>query len=69
MKTYTKLNMFWGVIPGLTESFSDMEEMFATAAEIAVSKGLAQKSQHIVITAGVPMGITGSTNVVRVYEI
>lgn len=67
--TYNKLNMFWGVIPGLTESFSDMEEMFSTAAEIAVSNGLALKGDHIVITAGVPMGITGSTNVVRVYEI
>ncbi len=68
-RTFTKLNMLWGVVPGLTEGFHDIEEMFSTAAEIAVAKRLAKKGDNIVITAGVPLGVKGSTNMVKVYEI
>lgn len=68
-RTFTKLNMFWGVVPGLTEGFQDIEEMFSTAAEIAVAKGIAKQGDNIIITAGVPLGVKGSTNMVKVYEI
>lgn len=67
--TFRKLNISWGVIPGLCADFSDPEEMFSSAAEMAVSRGLAKKGDRIVITSGVPLGEQGSTNLIRVYEI
>jgi pyruvate kinase len=69
LQTYRKLGISWGVDPGLGTDFSDAEEMFASAAEIAVSRGYAKKGDRIVITSGVPLGQKGSTNLIRVYEI
>jgi len=67
--TYCKLNISWGVAPGLTCDFSNPEEMFSSAAELVVSKGYARKGDRIIITSGVPLGEAGSTNLIRVYEI
>ena len=67
--TFRKLNISWGVIPGLSEGFEDAEEMFSKAAQLAVSKGFAKKGDKIVITSGIPLGTEGSTNLIRVYEI
>ncbi|ADD67833.1 pyruvate kinase [Denitrovibrio acetiphilus DSM 12809] len=67
--TYRKLNISWGVIPGLSEAFEEAEEMFSSAAEMAVAKGFAGKGDRIVITSGIPLGSEGSTNLIRVYEI
>ena len=67
--TFRKLNMFWGVIPGHCGGFSDLDELFANAAEFAVAKGLAKSGDRIVITAGTPLGVRGSTNMVKVFEI
>lgn len=67
--TYRKLNLFWGVIPGKCEGFTDIDELFSNAAEFAVARGLAKKGDRIIITAGTPLGERGSTNIVKVYEI
>lgn len=69
LATYRKMNISWGVIPGLSEGFEDAEEMFSRAAQLAVSKGFAKKGDKIVITSGIPLGSAGSTNLIRVYEI
>jgi len=69
LATFRKLNISWGIIPGLCESFADAEEMFSSAAQVAVEKGFARKGDKIVITSGIPLGAQGSTNVIRVYEI
>lgn len=69
LSTFRKMNLSWGVIPGLCDDYKDAEEMFARAADMAVSVGLAEKGDKIVITSGVPIGVQGSTNLIRVYEI
>lgn len=68
-RTFTKLNMYWGVMPGMTDNFENIEEMFTNAAEITVAKGLASKGDNVVITAGTPLGETGSTNMIKIYQI
>lgn len=67
--TFRKMNISWGVIPGLSEGYEDAEEMLSSAAQMAVAKGFAQKGDKIVITSGIPLGTAGSTNLIRVYEI
>lgn len=69
LETARKMNLSWGVIPGICDSFADAEEMFSSAAEMTVAMGLAKKGDRIVITSGVPLGVKGSTNLIRVYEI
>jgi pyruvate kinase len=67
--TYRKLNISWSISPVLCQDYTDPEEMFSVAAEVAVAKGIAKRGDKIVITSGVPLGEKGSTNLIRVYEI
>ena len=50
----------------MIDSYSDMAKQ---AAEIAEREGFAVKGDHLVVVAGVPFGVAGSTNNVRVLEV
>jgi pyruvate kinase len=67
-KTFNKLNIMWGVEPGVTGSFEHTRHMFEAAGKMAIEKGLAQKGDTIIITAGTPLGVKGSTNLIKVYQ-
>ena len=43
--------------------------MFQEAAELALKTGIAKRGKLVVITAGIPMGTPGSTNVVKVHRV
>jgi pyruvate kinase len=43
--------------------------MFQKAARLAHRTGIAKKGQLVVITAGIPMGVQGSTNVIKVQQV
>ena len=60
--TARRLVLAWGV-HGVVTNFSDM---IAKACRIALSEGLAQKGQRLVVTAGVPFGTPGATNILRI---
>ncbi len=64
-----QLALSWGVVPVLTRLMSDAEELFQQAEREARSWGLAGKGDRLVITAGVPMGVAGSTNLVKVIDL
>lgn len=64
-----QLNLLWGVTPLLIQEEETTEELFADAVEEAGKAGLVKKGDKVVITAGVPMGVTGNTNMIRVVEV
>lgn len=61
-----KLMLSYGVHTAYTEDVQDFDDMVNKASRIAREQGLAQKGERIVITAGVPFGTPGSTNVLRI---
>ncbi len=65
---YRKLNLTWGCIPVLTEEFNfgNNEEVFERAASLVEKLQLAKAGDAIVIVAGVPVGIAGTTNTLKV---
>lgn len=64
------LSLTWGVIPLLrSESASNTDEAIAAAVELAKSGGYVQNGDMVVITAGVPAGCTGTTNLLRVHQV
>ncbi|MDY6954669.1 MAG: pyruvate kinase alpha/beta domain-containing protein, partial [Thermodesulfobacteriota bacterium] len=69
LETQRQLTLSWGVIPTLVPSFSDTEQMFDLARSWALEHGLARQGDRLIVTAGVPVGTPGSTNVVKVIEI
>jgi len=68
-ETQNRLNIMWGVVPGVTEGFEHTTDMFRSAGEIAIKKGIAKAGDILIITAGTPLGVKGSTNLIKVYEI
>lgn len=66
-KTYNQLAMSWGVLPVLAEQQNSTDKMFAHAVELAQSTGLVKHGEVVVITAGVPIGVSGTTNMMEVH--
>lgn len=64
-KTCRSFSLIWGVIPILCESSNDTDEMIERTLRVALESGLVQRGQKVVITAGVPMGVPGSTNLIK----
>lgn len=64
------LSLTWGVTPLLrSESASSTDAAVAAAVELAKSAGYVQDGDLVVITAGVPAGCTGTTNLLRVHQV
>jgi len=64
-----RMMLRWGVYPFQTTVPSSVEELFATGARLAGELGLARPGDLIVITGGIPIGVTGSTNLLKVEEV
>ncbi len=63
-----RLVLHWGVYPFHIGEASSLDELFASGARLAKELGLAKPSDLIVITGGVPIGVTGSTNLLKVEK-
>ncbi|MDE6501356.1 MAG: pyruvate kinase [Ruminococcus sp.] len=64
-----QMNMSWGVIPLIVEEKTSTDELFSTAVETAESHGLVQDGDIVAITAGVPIGVSGTTNMLKIAKI
>ncbi|MBQ7430890.1 MAG: pyruvate kinase [Butyrivibrio sp.] len=62
-------NLLWGVIPLHIRQEDTADELFREAVSSAIAAGYIKKGDKVVITAGVPLGISGRTNMIRVEEI
>lgn len=64
-----QLNLSWGVNPVLIRKEENADDLFEAATKAAEKEGLVKKGDIVVLTAGVPLGITGRTNMIRVIEV
>ncbi len=64
-----QLNLLWGVSPLCIKKENNSEELFANAVAEAKKAGYVKKGDRVVITAGVPLGIAGTTNMIHVVEV
>ena len=64
-----QLNICWGVIPFLTGEVNSTDRIFSLSAEVALKERLVQAGDTVVITAGVPLGKSGSTNLIKAQVI
>ena len=63
-----QLSLSWGVIAANADETSDLGTLGAEVREILAAHGLDVPGNRIVITAGLPLGVSGSTNLLRVFE-
>jgi pyruvate kinase len=66
LQTARRLALVWGLHCIHTRDVSNFSEMVHRAAGLAHREGFAEHGQRIVITAGVPFGTPGATNVLRI---
>lgn len=67
--TARRLCLSYGVRPVVTMDVDNFDDMVSRASRIVRTKGLAEKGDRLVITAGVPFGTPGSTNILRVARV
>lgn len=68
-EVYRKLLLVWGVYPLLVNESDNSELLFDESLEIAQKIGVIKEGDLVVITAGLPLGIPGSTNMIKVHTI
>ena len=63
------MNMSWGVIPFIIDEKTNTDDLFAAAVSAAESHRLVEDGDLVAITAGVPLGVSGTTNLMKVEKI
>ena len=66
-KVLRQTNMSWGVHPIMIEEKDNTDELINHVTSVAQEKGLLQNGDLVVLTAGVPLGVSGTTNLMKVH--
>jgi pyruvate kinase len=67
--TKRRLSLVWGVYPQMGKEARTTDEMLDIAVEESVNSGLVKHGDLVVITAGVPVGETGTTNLMKIHVV
>jgi pyruvate kinase len=65
-RTYHQLALIWGVIPALAPQSDSYTQMFEYARKEILQRGLAKAGDRVLVTAGVPFDVPGTTNLLKV---
>lgn len=68
-RTYRQLALVWGVIPELVPHCETYDDMLKFALEAVERRGLARPDDRVVVTAGVPFDVPGTTNLLKVETV
>ena len=68
-KVYNQLALSWGVVPVHAEEATTTDEIFQNSVENAFREGLVKNGDLVVITGGMPVGISGTTNMIKIHVV
>jgi pyruvate kinase len=68
-RTYRRLALVWGVVPILSRRLGTADGMIRQARRSVLAARIARKGQNVVITAGVPLGVEGTTNLIKAEKL
>lgn len=66
---WRQLALSWGTVPLMIGEESNTDDLFEHAVDAAVQNGLVHDGELVVLTAGVPLGISGTTNLMKVHVV
>lgn len=69
MEVVRKMSLVWGVLPLLEMETSNTDEMISAAIKASLSANLIKCGDLVVITAGIPVGVPGTTNMLKVHVV
>lgn len=64
---YRQNSLVWGSVPILAKKIKDPKELMIHSLEVAEQNGYIKKGDTIVIVSGMPVGVSGTTNSIRVH--
>jgi pyruvate kinase len=64
-----RLSLVWGVTPILCETAQTTDQLFDLAVDASIQSGIVSLGDIVVITAGVPVGRSGTTNLIKVHQV
>lgn len=64
-----QMQLLWGVTPVLVQEELSSDVLFYKSVQLAKSMGIVKEKDLVVITAGVPLGVSGNTNLMKVQEV
>jgi pyruvate kinase len=62
---YHCLGLAWGVVPCKIEPLQQTEDIFARVRDLLTRQRLADSGDVVIVTAGVPIGVSGNTNMIK----
>lgn len=68
-ETFRQLALVWGVTPALIDHHTNYDAMLAVARRHIVERGLARPGERLVVTAGVPFDMPGTTNLLKIEAV
>jgi len=68
-RTHRQLALIWGVIPELVPHAQTYDEMVRMALRAVTARGLAKPGEQVIVTAGVPFDVPGTTNTMKVETV
>ena len=68
-RTYRQLALVWGVVPELVPHCDTYDQMVRLALEVVRRRALARTGDRVIVTAGVPFDVPGSTNMMKVETV
>jgi pyruvate kinase len=66
-RTWRELSLYWGVLPLMKEEMTDQNTAVDSVLGSCVASGHIREGDLVVVTAGVPLGTAGTTNLVQVH--
>ena len=68
-KTQRRMALVWGVTPLLIQEFNTIDEMISVIIRAAHDRELVERGDRLVIIAGVPFGVDGRTNLIKIHTV
>ena len=62
-----RMSLVWGVTSIITEELETTDDIIEVSTETALREGLIERGELVVITAGVPVGVAGTTNLIKAH--
>jgi pyruvate kinase len=68
-RVYRQMALVWGVLPFIVSDFNTIDEMVTVIVRTARDARLVSRGDTLIIIAGVPFGVTGQTNLLKVHHV
>ena len=65
-RVYRQLSLVWGVLPVLCSHETTYDNMWEAGRRTLLKSGIASEGERVIVTAGVPFHVTGTTNMVKI---